>query len=217
MRIKVTGNIIEDEKTIRGNYNHEIYSMILSNLNTKTSKEIHKKERFKRLFTFSDLYIDEGIVHLYISGKDELIKDFIDNIVFNQIVKIGDKVIVITNITPIQSELEEKDYYIFKTKFIVNEKENNKVCLSKNNEYIKRRISEIINDKYEDMYGVRLDLGLDVELLKMKHVYTNYKNHHLNSYKALIKVSGNLKLINALYNLGIGENTASGHGFVWEV
>ena len=31
------------------------------------------------------------------------------------------------------------------------------------------------------------------------------------------KIKGNNKLVNVIYNVGMGENTASGHGFMWEV
>lgn len=217
MRIKISGNIVENDNPNKTNYNHEIYSMILTNISTERAKRIHEKKRFKRLFTFSDVYINKDKLHLYISGHDELIKDFINNIMFNQMVRIGDKVVVITSIEPLENQLKEKECYIFKTKFIVNEKENDKVCLSKDEEYIKKRISDIIRDKYNEMNNSSINDNLNVKIIKVRHTYTKYKDHHLNSYKAMLQISGNKDLINLMYNLGVGENTASGHGFVWEV
>lgn len=217
MRIKISGNIVENDNPNKTNYNHEIYSMILTNISTERAKRIHEKRRFKRLFTFSDVYINKDKLHLYISGQDELIKDFINNIMFNQMVRIGDKVVVITSIEPLENQLKEKECYTFKTKFIVNEKEDDKVCLSKDEEYIKKRISDIIRDKYNETNGSNINDNLNVKIIKTRHTYTKYKDHHLNSYKATLQVSGNKDLINLMYNLGVGENTASGHGFVWEV
>jgi CRISPR-associated endoribonuclease Cas6 len=217
MRIKLQGTIIEGQTSIKTSYNHEMYSMILTNISTERAIRIHEKKRFKRLFTFSNLYIVDNKVHFYVSGQDELIKDFINCIMFNQIIRIGDRVINITNIEPLKNLLETKQEYIFKSNFIVNEMENNKVCLSKNNDYIIKRISDIARDKYKEIFNEEIQDKLNVEIIKSKHKYTRYKNHYLNSYQMLLKIKGDKRLIDLIYNLGIGENTASGHGFVWEV
>lgn len=217
MRIKLQAKILEKENKSKTNYNHEVYAMILANIDSDKAKNIHAKKRFKRLFTFSDLYINENQIHIYISGDDVLIKNFINNIIFNQIVRIGDMVVAVTNITPLDNELSGKEKYKFKTNFIINDKKDGKVHLSDDMEYIKKRISQIINDKHNEINGTTVKEMLNVDIVKCKHIYTKYKNHHINSYKAIVEVSGNLELINTLYNVGIGENTATGHGFVWEV
>lgn len=211
------GQLIENINPKKTNYNHEIYSMFITNVSMERAKRIHEKKRFKRLFTFSNLYIKDNEIHFYVSGQDEIIKDFINCIMFNQIVRIGDKVVTITNIEPLVNKLNEKQEYILKSNFIVNEMENGKVCLSKNKDYITRRISEIIKDKYKEIYQEDIQSNLEVEILKYKHKYTKYKDHHLNSYDSILKVRGDKRLIDLLYNVGVGENTASGHGFVWEV
>lgn len=215
MRIKLSGKIIENSNKQKTNYNHEIYSMILSNISTSRATEIHTKKRFKRLFTFSNLYLNRDEVHFYISGEDTLIKDFINGIMFNQMIRIGDKVIYVKNIEQLENKLD-KDSVIIKTDFIVNEMENGKVCLSKDKKYIENRIYQIAKDKYNEIYNKDCD-GLIVDILSMNHKYTKYKNHHINYYRSIIKLSGDKELINLIYNVGIGENTASGHGFVWEV
>lgn len=217
MRIKLQGVVIEGQSSNKINYNHEMYSMILTNINTERAKRIHEKKKFKRLFTFSSLYIIDNRVHFYVSGQDELIKDFINCIMFNQIIRIGNRVINITNIEPLQNKLNEKQEYIFKSNFIVNEMENGKVCLSKDKEYIIKRISDIAKDKYKEIYNEDIKNELNIEIINAKHKYTKYKDHHLNSYQTTLKVNGDKRLIDLIYNLGIGENTASGHGFVWEV
>lgn len=216
MRVKIQGTIVEDGCSKDTNYCHEMYSMILFNLSKDNAKIIHEKKRVKRLFTFSKLYINNYDIHFYISGEDKIIKDFINCIMFNQIIRIGDKVINVKNISPL-TNLRKKEEYIFKTDFIINEMKNKKVCLSENKEYIKRRILEIAQDKYKIIYDNENLNGFNIDIMSMKQVYTKYKNHHLNSYKSTIKIVGDYDLINLLYNVGIGENTASGHGFVWEV
>lgn len=215
MRIKLLGKIIENSNKQKTNYNHEIYSMILSNISTDRATEIHTKKRFKRLFTFSNLYLNKDEVHFYISGEDTLIKDFINGIMFNQMIRIGDKVIYVNNIEQLGDKLN-KDNIVIKTNFIINEMENGKVCLSKDKKYIENRIYQIAKDKYNEIYNKDCD-RLIVDILSMNHKYTKYKNHHINYYRGVIKLSGDKELINLIYNVGIGENTASGHGFVWEV
>ena len=71
------------------------------------------------------------MAHFYISGEDDFIKDFINGIMRSQLIKIGDKVLNIISIQDISSEIKEKEEYYLKTRFIVNEMENGKVCLSK--------------------------------------------------------------------------------------
>lgn len=217
MRLKITGKIIEESNTNKTSYKHEMYSMFLTNISTERAKRIHEKKRFKRLFTFSNLYIVDNQVHFYVSGQDELLKDFINCIMFNQIIRIGDKVINITNIEPLKNKLDDKEEYLFKSNFIVNEMENNKVSLSKDNDYIIKRISQIAKDKYKEIFNEEINTNINVEIIKSKHKYTRYKDHYLNSYQSILKLTGDKRLIDLIYNVGIGENTASGHGFVWEV
>lgn len=217
MRFKLEGKIIEEFDFKETSLNHEIYSMILSNTNTETAKKIHSKKKFKRHFTFSRLYINEKNIHLYIAGEDNLMKELINYMMFNQIIRIGDKVISITNLQPLNNKLKNKEEYNFKTNLIVNEMEDGKVSLSKDFEYIKRRINEIAKAKYKEIYDVDVAESIEVEILSSEKRYIRYKNHHLNSYKMLFKLKGSYELINLIYNVGSGENTASGHGLLWEV
>ena len=217
MRVYVGGIIIEDENKITTDFYHETYSMFLNNISTERARKIHEKKRFKRLFTFTRLYINDPEVHFYVSGEDEIINEFINTLMFNQLIRIGDKVINVNKIELLDDTLQEKKQYIFKSKFIVNEKEDNKVCLSKNLLYVKKRIGDIARDKYKEIYGVEINNDIEVEFINIKREFTKYKNHHINYYNAELKLRGNRKLINLIYNVGLGENTATGHGFVWEV
>lgn len=217
MRIKVTGLIIENNDVNKTNYNHEVYSMILSNLNIERAKRIHTKTKFKRLFTFTQPYINNDKVHFYLAGEEELIKDFINGIIRNQLIKIGGKVINIISVNELDNKVKVKEEYYFKSKFIVNEMENGKVCLSNNKKYIEERINRIAKDKYKDLYNEEIKDNLSVEILSMNRKFNKYKNHHINCYDSVVKIKGNNKLVNVIYNVGMGENTASGHGFMWEV
>ena len=217
MRVKIEGKIIEQYNYNNFNLNHETYSMILSNINTNRAKKIHAKKRFKRLFTFSKLFANMNNVHLYVSGEDELVKELVNYIMCNQLIRIGDKVISVTNLQPLNIALEKKNSYTFKTNIIVNEMENGRVSLSKDKEYIKKRINEIAKDKYEDIHGRKTNENIEVNIVSSKQRYTRYKNHHLNSYDMVLNLKGSDELINLIYNVGVGENTASGHGLMWEV
>lgn len=217
MRIKVEGEIFENYQTENTRFNHEIYSMILNNLSTDLAKKIHEKKRFKRLFSFTTLYIEGNKAHLYICGEDNLIKDFINNIIKNQVVRIGEIVMSITDIRLLQNELKESENYKFKGNLIVNDKLNGKVHLSENLDYIKTRINQILKDKYYQIYNEKINDNLEIDFDTIERKYVKYKNHHLNSYNVRFNVKGNNKLVNLMYNVGIGENTASGHGFIWRI
>lgn len=217
MRLKLIGKIIEDLDKDNTSLNHETYSMILANINTKMAKRLHTKDRFKRLFTFSRVYINGDSLHLYISGEDNLMKDFINYLMFNQMIRIGNKVILINAINPLKNKVNEKELYTFKANLIVNEKENGKVCLSKDFDYIRKRINEIATDKYKEIYHKDPEGSIETTIIQAKKTYTRYKNHYLNSWKMIFNLKGDYELINLIYNVGIGENTASGHGLMWEV
>lgn len=217
MRVKIIGNIIQKNNNGKTNYNHEIYSMILTNISVERAKTIHSKEKFKRLFTFTNLYHENNSIHLYISGEDSLIKDFVNCLMFNQIVRIGDIVVNITNIQPMQNSLIEKEIYTFKSNFVINDMKNGKVHLTEDMNYLKQRIKEVAISKFNEVNNCFKDFDINIDLVDMKHKYTKYKNHHINYYNAKFKLTGGKDLIDFIYNVGIGENTATGHGFMWEV
>ncbi|MEX0083011.1 CRISPR-associated endoribonuclease Cas6 [Clostridium butyricum] len=217
MRVKIIGNIIQKNNNGKTNYNHEIYSMILTNISVERAKRIHSREKFKRLFTFTNLYRENNSIHLYISGEDSLIKDFVNCLMFNQIVRIGDIVVNITNIQPMQNSLIEKEIYTFKSNFVINDMKNGKVHLTEDMNYLKQRIKEVAISKFNEVNNCFKDFDINIDLVDMKHKYTKYKNHHINYYNAKFKLTGEKDLIDFIYNVGIGENTATGHGFMWEV
>ena len=43
MRLKLTGKIIEEQLSTKTSFNHEMYSMFLTNINTERAKRIHEK------------------------------------------------------------------------------------------------------------------------------------------------------------------------------
>ena len=121
MRIKVSGDIISKTNINKNNYHHGTYSMILDNMNEQMANNIHdQNSKEYRLFTFSNIYIKEDKFHLYISGSDEIIISFIENIEKNNIVRVEDMVLAINRITPCK-ELIKKDKYLLKGKIIATE------------------------------------------------------------------------------------------------
>lgn len=110
MRIKVYGQIIEKTKIEKTNYNHEIQSMILNKLSPKTAQKLHKKEKFFRLLTFTNICIDrnKGNAHFYMSGEDILINEFIQNIIHDNVIRIDDMVLVV-KIQQIEDLTEKKN------------------------------------------------------------------------------------------------------------
>ena len=86
MRIKVSGDIISKTDQNKTNYNHGIYSMFIAKLDEPLSSDIHNQNSKEyRLFTFSNVYIKDDKFHLYISGADYIILNFIKNIEKNNI------------------------------------------------------------------------------------------------------------------------------------
>ena len=216
MRLKIKGEIIEKTKPKKTNYKHEVYSMILNNLTTNKAQQIHTKQKFYRLFTFSNLYINQKKLHFYIGGEDKLISEVVQHLMFNQLIRIDDMVIKITNIVPLE-DLPKRKEYKFKTDLVVNISKDGKCVLSNDLDYVAERLNIIAKNKYKDLYGEEIKGDIKVEFMEVRKQFNKYKNHHINSWKSIIKVNGDYDLIKLLYNVGIGENTSSGHGFMWEV
>jgi len=216
MRLNIKGEIIEKVKPNKTNYKHETYSMILNNLTTEKAQQIHTREKFYRLFTFSNLYINKNKLHFYIGGENKLIDDFIKHIMFNQLIRIDDMVIKITDVIPLE-DLPKRKEYKFKTDLIVNISKDGKCVLSNDLDYVAERLNIIAKNKYKALYGEEINDDIKVEFIEVKKQFDKYKNHHVNSWKSIFKINGSYDLIKLIYNVGIGENTSSGHGFIWEV
>lgn len=219
MRIKLVGRVVDKTNQSKTNYKHEVYGMILNKLSPELAKRIHSKEKFYRLLSFSDVYItkyskDNIKMHMYIVGEDNIIQDFINHLIFDNWIRIDDMVIEV-KVEALQP-LQPKEYYNFKTNLIVNISQNNKCVLSDDIGYIESRLKEIALNKAKQL-NIRKD-NLDIKVLKYTKKYNKYKNHHIESWKCKLQVKGDYELVNMIYSTtGIGENTASGHGLVWEV
>lgn len=211
MRIRIEGKIIEKAKAFKTNYSHEIYAMILNNLNPDTAKNIHSKEKFYRLFTFTNIYIESQKVHFYISGEDSLVKEFISSILANQLIRIDDMVINIISIQPLP-QLTLKDKYNFKSDVIVNIMNNEKTVLSDDVRYMEERLNRNAINKAKLLgYSGNIEIKIKSPKLSVK----KYKNGHIRSWKCILEVQGDYNVINTIYNVGCGENTSTGSGFMW--
>lgn len=224
MRVKIKGKIIEKNKPQKTNYSHEIYSMILNNLSVDNAKILHNsKGKVFKLLTFTNICINKDedsksdILHFYVSGNDDLIKDLIKHLEFNQICKIDDITLIIQKIE-LLSNLQKKnnnDTYKFKSKLIINIFKDNKNQLADDFEYIQERLKTNALKKAE-ILNINNNGEINFKIINPKISVERYKAGHIKSWKCQLEVKGDYELINLIYNVGVGENTATGHGFLWE-
>lgn len=213
MRVKVEGSIVEKTKPCKTNYTHETYSMILNNLTPMRSERLHEKVKRFRFLTFTNIYIMENKVHFYVAGEDNLMKDFIQHIMFNQMIRIDDMVINIKSISPLPN-LPTKDIYKFKTKLVINVNKNGKTQLCEDMDIVKERVIKNTLSKAKTL-GIDGKIR-DIVIHNPKHNIEKYKNGHINSWRCIVEMDCDYDIANMVYNVGLGENTASGHGFLWE-
>ena len=214
MRVKISASIIEKTSN-KTNYTHETYSMILNHLKSTTSKEIHQKKKFFRLLTFTNICINKDQIHFYVAGEDQLLQEFIEHISFTQIIKIGDIVAKVTKIQELTQLIKTKnDTYKFKSKVIININKDGKTQLCNDFKVVEERLVKNSIAKAKEL-GYEGDI--EIKLINPKHTFVNYKNGHVNSWRCMLEIKGDYDIVNTIYNVGIGENTASGHGFLWEV
>lgn len=213
-RIIINFDIVEKLNNKTNYDNNKIYSMFINNLSSDISKKIHSKEKHIRLFSFSKIYIQGNKAHIYFCGEQNLIEEFIKHISFRQLVRIEDMVLKVINIKQLQ-ELQKKDTYVFKTNFIINRfnKELNKTELMKDMSVVKQRL---LKNTLEKARICGVDGDIDFAILDPKIAVTKYKNGHIFSYRCNLIVKGDYEVVNVIYSLGLGENTSSGHGFLWE-
>ncbi|MBC6003623.1 MAG: CRISPR-associated endoribonuclease Cas6 [Paeniclostridium sordellii] len=215
MRIKVSGDIISKTNINKNNYHHGTYAMILDKIDENLAHNIHNQDSKEyRLFTFSNIYMKENKFHIYISGSDNIINSFIVNIERNNIVRVEDMVLAINRITPCK-ELIKKDKYLLKGKIITTEVVDGKKKLLVSDKDINTKLKLVSQGKLKSM-GVDGDIQFDI--LKKNIKTSKYRQGvHIKSYDVLLLVSGEYEAIKTIYEVGIGENTASGHGLLWEV
>lgn len=215
MRIKIIGKIVSKTDLNKTNYSHGIYSMILNVLKPKTSERIHNPNTKEyRLFTFSNIFIKNENFHVYISGEDNLITEMIEGLEKNSMVRIDDMIMVVSKIL-LCPTLPTKEKYLFKGRVITTEPIDGKKSLIENDTKINERLKQNALGKLKEM-NITGDINFEV-LKKSKRVSKYKDNIHHNSWDCLILVSGDYEAIKSIYEVGAGENTATGHGLLWEV
>ncbi|HHT7008310.1 TPA: CRISPR-associated endoribonuclease Cas6 [Bacillus cereus] len=215
MRIKISGKILSRLKTEKLFYTHEMYSMLLGIMNPNRAKELHNRHSKNfRLFTFSNIYIHEDTFHFYLSGTDSLVQEVIDSIEVSNMKRVGDMMLSITNIIKIP-KLPEKEKYILKGKVITSYTIDGTKVRIEDEKEIEERLKEISNRKLK---ALGIDGDIHFEIIQKTPVSTHYKDDiYIPSWKSVLLVKGDYEAIQALYEVGFGENTATAHGLLWEV
>lgn len=215
LRIKISGDIISKTNINKNNYHHGTYAMILDNIDDNLATNIHNQDSKEyRLFTFSNIYMKEDKFHIYISGADSIINSFIENIEKNNIVRVEDMVLAINRIT-LCKQLIKKDKYLLKGKIIATEVIDGKKKLLASDKNINDKLEFVAKGKLE---AIGIDGNIQFDILKKTIKTSKYRQDaHIKSYDVLLLVSGEYDAIKTIYEVGIGENTASGHGLMWEV
>ncbi|MDX5808818.1 MULTISPECIES: CRISPR-associated endoribonuclease Cas6 [Bacillus] len=214
MRIKVSGKILSKTNHEKVFYTHEMYSMLLGTMNPDRAKKIHNQQSKKfRLFTFSNIYINEDTFHFYLSGMNHLIQEVIDSIEVSNMKRVGDMMLSITNIITIP-ELPKKEKYILKGKVITSYTIDGTKVRIEDEKEIEERLKEISQRKLK-VLGI--DGDIHFEIIQKTPVSTHYKDDiYIPSWKSVLLVKGDYEAIQALYEVGFGENTATAHGLLWE-
>lgn len=219
MRIKINGSLLEKTVPDKSNYSYCIYQMILNNLEQDCINNFNIRQKNMRLFTFTNIYMPKlpqinDNLHFYISGEDSIINQLINSITTSRNLSIGDMKINVSDIKQLK-ELERKDHYLFKSNIVINIPQNNKTVLLENLALIEGRLRANAVKK-ANLFGIDGDVHFSIADCPQKCV-EQYKSGHVFSWKCLLQVKGDYDVINTIYNCGAGENTATGHGFLWEV
>ncbi len=219
MRIKVECKIIEKKDPTKTNYSYGIYSLVVNNLDKSIAQQFFSRKKGFRLFTFTNVYLHpeesggSSEFHFYLSGEDRIVEQFMINITAQKrTLRIDDILFNVKKIS-ILDQLPRREQYRFKGKVIINTLENNKATLLEDILAVeeKLRINAI---KKANTLG--LDGDIRFKIINPQKCVGQYKLAHLFSWKCILEVTGDYDVVNTVYQCGAGENTASGHGFLWE-
>ncbi|WP_283705490.1 CRISPR-associated endoribonuclease Cas6 [Clostridium perfringens] len=216
MRIRIDANIIsKTDENIDLHYNHAIYSAILNILPDDISTKIHdENNKTIKYFTFSSVFIKDDNCHFYISGEDDFIMHIIEGLQSNSMLRIKDLILDVYRISELPG-LNKKRNYLFKGNIIACEIVNNKKVLIEDDERIEERLQSICEKKLRNR-------GLEIKPIKFtviskKRNFLKYKKGVLVGYYSMVfLVTGDYETIQYFYEIGFGENTATGNGIVWE-
>lgn len=220
MRLKIIGEILQKTNIHKRNYTHGTYSMIMQHLKPETAQRFHQKNKEIRMFTFSNLYMPIHLrhdgkdpVHFYIGGTDELMEELIQGFERNPIIRIEDVLIALKKIE-LDKELLPQDSYLFKSKVIINIPKDGKARLLEDIPEVEERLQRNSLKKAE-LLGIKGDISFRL-INPVKHV-EQYKNGHIFSWKCFMEVKGDYEVVKTIYEVGCGENTATGHGLLFPV
>ena len=218
-RYMVQMSIIEKTKEEKTNYFHETYSAILNKISVEKANKLHQNKKFFRFLTFTNIFIDKNnrTAHFYVAGIDDLMDDFVAHASFDNLMRIDDMVVSITKIIPLDN-LKEKETYLMKSDLVINnlDPELKRPRLCEDEKQLEERLQINIIKKCNTL-GIEINQMPKVKILKKSKRINKYKAGHIFSWKCLLEIKADYEVVNAIYSVGIGENTSTGHGFMWEV
>lgn len=214
MRIKIEAKIIEKSKPNKRNYTHETYSMLINNMSQENAVKFHQNKQDYRYITFTNIFINKDRAHFYVSGKDNLILDLLKHITFVQIVRIDDMVIKIEKVEELP-DLPVRDSYKFKTSVVTYKSTGVGTAFNDNIPCAQNQIANNTKRKAEKL-GIKGEIR-SVKLVNTKIAVSKYKSGNIFSHKGQVHIDCDYAIAEMIYNVGLGEKTTTGHGFLWEV
>lgn len=226
MRIKITGRMLEFPEEKDWIPTHSVYAMLLNRLGEEHKAKAHDLKKNPCLFTFTNLLIDRESKRFsfYFSSTDEMTAIIIKSFKDYELFRVERFFMQVTNVKKM-APLPVKESYLFKGRLLAslpgkeahNHLEELDDLLVRNGKN-KLKILGIENPE------------LSIKVLRHENAITRYKKERYNkkgeltqkavripSHYITIKVAGDYEAIQALYDIGFGQNTGSANGLLWEI
>jgi len=226
MRLKLSGRLIDAPQENDWIPTHSLFSMLLNRLGDSETKRAHDEAKTPCLFTFNMINIDRQTnqFHFQFSSTDELGERLLKSFRSHNLFRVDKYIMEVSNITKLPG-LAIKERYVFQGRVLASTTdrqalhtiEDIEACLLAN---AKTKLKALGFDNPD----------LTITILKHEKAITRYKKEKVSlkgdviqktvripSHFVTIEVSGNLFAIEALYNIGFGQNTGSGNGLMREV
>lgn len=217
MRIKIITDIINQPEVFHKLPNHTVQAFLLQRLPIEMTKQTHAEKTFC-FYTYSAPRIDKerNQLSFYFSSLDHITKSLIESLENNMLAQFGPYLCRIAIIEELPEANPADNRLLLKGKALISR--GDRTLITETAE-MERFLGYYAENKLKAL-GLPSDVQFKVFQKESTHTYYrkgNNKNINLPGWYITVSVEGEPESLQALYQIGFGQNTGTGNGLFWEV
>lgn len=222
MRVKIKFDVIgglDNPDKYNRVPNATLHALLMNRLPHEFAKESHKKGNKHCLFTFSSTKIDPNtkIGHFIFSSLDKTVEDLIVSLRMDTMFRLGKYVCKLTDIELKEEPDVSNGSVLVRGKLLGSTSDRSRVIRDK--EELTELLEDVANHK---LYKLGLEPNIKISLFKIKDTTSYYEfdgkeEVHFPATYIIANVEGDPESLKTLMKIGMGQNTGTGNGLMWEV